>query len=69
MNKEATSKHDHAKLLVTVEEAAYMMSLGRTKVFEMVLRKEIPSIKVGRSRRIPVSGLIHFVQCEEPNKN
>jgi excisionase family DNA binding protein len=50
------------KLLVTVEEAADMLSLGRTKVYEMVLRKELRSVKEGRARRIPVSALIEHAE-------
>ncbi len=50
-----------AKLLVTVEEAATALSLGRTYTYQLVLRKEIRSIKVGRKRRIPVDALHDFV--------
>lgn len=49
------------KLLLTVEEAAESLSLGRTFVYALVMRREILSVKVGRKRRIPVSALEEFV--------
>jgi excisionase family DNA binding protein len=51
-----------AKLLLSVEEAAVLMSLGRSIVYDLVMRQQIASIKVGRMRRIPVSALHNYVQ-------
>jgi len=45
------------KLLLTVEEVAHLTSLGRSTVYNLLARGEIPSITIGRSRRIPVEGL------------
>lgn len=52
---------EQRKLLLTIEEAATVMSLGRTLLYDLVRRNEITSIKVGRSRRIPVSVLRAYV--------
>ncbi len=52
------------KLLLTVEEAAERLSLGRTLVYDLVMRKQITSLKVGRARRIPVTALDEFVTHE-----
>lgn len=49
------------KLLLSVDEAARVLSLGRTLVYDLVMRREIASIKVGRMRRIPVAALQEFV--------
>lgn len=49
------------KVLLTVEEAAAAMGLGRTYVYELVMRREIRSVKLGRKRRIPVAALDEFV--------
>jgi excisionase family DNA binding protein len=49
------------KLLLTIDEAAAMLSLGRTRVYGLVMRNEIFSVKVGGSRRIPVGALHDFV--------
>lgn len=51
-----------AKLLLSVDEAATLMSLGRSIVYDLVMRQQIPSIKVGRMRRVPVSALRDYVQ-------
>lgn len=50
-----------AKLLLTVEEAAQALGLGRTCVWQLVMLNELRSFKVGRKRRIPVSALHEFV--------
>ena len=50
------------KLLLTVEEAADAMSLGRTLMYELVKDREVLSVKVGRTRRIPVFALEDYVK-------
>lgn len=50
------------KVLLTVEEAAERLSLGRTKVYELVARGELPSVVIGRCRRVPVQALEPFVE-------
>lgn len=58
------------KVLLTVEEAAQAMSVGRTLMWELVMRLQIKSIKVGRTRRVPVVALQEFVMRElgEPSE-
>jgi excisionase family DNA binding protein len=51
-----------SKLLLTVEEAASVLSLSRTRMYGLVMRKEIYSIKVGGARRVPMQALHEFVQ-------
>ncbi len=53
-----------SKLLVTVEEAARMLSVGRSLLYRLVLRQEIASVKIGRTRRIPVTALEAFIACQ-----
>ncbi len=48
-------------LLHTPEDAARIASLGRTTIFELMASGQLPSIKIGRSRRIPHAALIAFV--------
>ena len=48
-------------VLLTVGEAARRMSIGRTWLYERVLSGEIPSVKLGRARRIPAAALEEFV--------
>jgi excisionase family DNA binding protein len=51
-----------AKLLLTIDVAAQCLSLGRTLMYELVMRKQILSVKVGRTRRIPHVAIQQFVE-------
>jgi excisionase family DNA binding protein len=44
-------------LLVTVEEAARLLHVGRSMIYELMNRGEIPSLRIGSARRIPVGAL------------
>jgi excisionase family DNA binding protein len=44
-------------LLVRVEEAARMLSLSRSTVYEMLDSGELRSVRRGTARRIPVTAL------------
>jgi len=48
-------------LLLTVEEAAELLRLGRTTAYELVMRGLVPSVKIGRRRLIVRRGLEEFV--------
>jgi excisionase family DNA binding protein len=48
--------------LVSVEEAARLLSMSRAKVYDLVLQGLIPSVKVGRSRRVLVEGIQGFIE-------
>ena len=49
------------KLLLSIEEAAAALSLGRSSVHDPVMRGDMRSIKVRRMRRIPVEALHEFI--------
>jgi excisionase family DNA binding protein len=52
------SNHSALALVsVSPEDAAHLIGLGRTKVFELIRTGELPAAKVGRRTLIPVSGL------------
>ena len=50
-----------SQLLVTPEEAARRLSVGRTTVDELMSTGELQSVNIGRCRRVPVSSLTLFV--------
>jgi excisionase family DNA binding protein len=50
------------KLLVTPEEAAAILSLGRSTVYELMATGELASVRIKSCRRIPVAVLDRFVQ-------
>jgi excisionase family DNA binding protein len=49
------------QLLVTPEEAARRLSLGRTTIYELMSSGALQSVNIGRCRRVPVSSLSSFV--------
>ena len=51
-----------SRLLLTPEEAARTLSLSRTVLYELMLTREIESIKIGRSRRVPLEALTAFIE-------
>lgn len=53
---------DSGNLLLTVDEAARRLSIGRSHLYEHLLRGNLRSVRIGRSRRIPSSDLDAFVE-------
>ena len=49
------------KELLTVKETAQLLSISRTKVFDLLARSELRSLKIGRARRIARSELERFI--------
>ncbi len=48
-------------LLLTPVEAAKRLSIARSSLYELLLRGEIVSITIGRSRRIPMDALTDYI--------
>jgi excisionase family DNA binding protein len=46
--------------LVTVQDAAYFLGLGRTSVYSLMDAGHLSYIKLGRARRIPRRALLEF---------
>jgi excisionase family DNA binding protein len=49
------------KGLLRIEEAARVLSLGRSKTYQLVMEGAIPSVHIGRSRRIPSAALERWI--------
>ncbi|WEV26673.1 helix-turn-helix domain-containing protein [Streptomyces sp. 71268] len=43
--------------LLTVRQVMATLKLGRTKVYDLIRTKELPSLTIGRSRRIPAKAV------------
>lgn len=58
-----------APLLVTVEQAADILGLGRTTLYELTHRGELHPVHAGRALRFPVAELERFVDAlmDAPN--
>jgi excisionase family DNA binding protein len=48
-------------LLVRVEEAARILSLSRSTIYQMLESGELPSVRRGAARRIPVAALHDWI--------
>lgn len=51
-----------SRLLLTVSEACDQLRLGRTTVYQLIRDGRLPSLRVGRSRRIPAAALEQFIE-------
>lgn len=60
-NQDTVGEHRAAaRLLLTVEAAAELLSISRTRMYALIKSGEVASVQVGRLRRIPVSALDNF---------
>jgi excisionase family DNA binding protein len=50
--------------LLRVAEAAQLLALSRTKVYEMAERDEIPVLRIGTAVRIPRRKLIEWIEAQ-----
>jgi excisionase family DNA binding protein len=56
------SEYEGGVLLLTMTEAARVLSIGRTTMYELVGAGEIDVVHIGRSARVPVGALAEFVE-------
>lgn len=49
-------------ILLTPEQAARALGLGRTTVYALMRDGELRSVRLGRSRRVPYASLVEFVE-------
>lgn len=48
-------------LLLRPTEAADLIGVGRSKIYELIAKGEVPSIRIGSSVRIPAEGLREWI--------
>ena len=48
--------------LLTVRQSAALLGLSRSSTYALVTKGEICSLKIGRSRRVPVLALDEFIR-------
>jgi excisionase family DNA binding protein len=61
MNKHERLDPNNQPILVTVADVAIMLSIGRTATWELVRNHKIKSIKIGRTRRVPVAAIQEYI--------
>lgn len=49
------------EILLTVNEAASRLAIGRTTLYELIANQELCSVKIGRARRIPESSVDEWI--------
>jgi excisionase family DNA binding protein len=49
-------------LLCSTEEAAQLLGIGRSQLFELLARAELESVKIGRRRLVPRDALGTYVE-------
>ena len=52
------------KLLLTPREAAVTLGIGRTHIYDLIARGVIPSVRIGRSVRVPADALREWIAGE-----
>ena len=50
------------KLLLRVKETAEVLSLGRTKAYELIAKGIIPSVRIDGAVRVPAAALEEYVR-------
>lgn len=53
---------DLVRLLLTPEEAAETLAVSRSRIYELLGDGSLPSVRLGRARRIRHSDLVRFVE-------
>ena len=49
------------RLLLRPEEAAKLLSVGRSKIYALLASGEVPSVRVGHAVRVPAEALREWV--------
>ena len=57
---------DGSIVVLTIEQTADLLGMRRTATYESVRRGEIPSLKLGRRRLVPVPALLRMLDGETP---
>jgi excisionase family DNA binding protein len=61
-HKQKQQTTDGVLLLLTVHQAAERLQLGTNRVYALVAAKTIPSVKLGKTIRIPAEALERWVE-------
>jgi excisionase family DNA binding protein len=56
---------DNLPLVLTVEEAAEALRIGRAAAYEAVRCGQIPSVRLGRTIRVPRSRLLALIDGDD----
>jgi excisionase family DNA binding protein len=51
-----------AKLLLTITEASQVLAISRSKLYDLLNSGHLPSVHIGRSRRVRMKDIEEFVR-------
>lgn len=52
------------RLLLRPDEAANAIGVSRAKIYDLIARRQLPSVKVGCSIRVPVGALKEWIDAQ-----
>jgi len=58
---QTTETNGRDRVLLRPEEVAQALSIGRSTVFGLMRSGELRSVKIGKSRRVPVDAVTEYV--------
>jgi excisionase family DNA binding protein len=58
---QTTETNGRDRVLLRPEEVAQALSIGRSTVFALMRSGELRSVKIGKSRRVPVDAVTDYV--------
>jgi excisionase family DNA binding protein len=61
VRKSGSSGRGIEALLLTPEDAAAVLGVGRVTVYELIRLRVLPSVKIGRCRRVAMKSLREYV--------
>lgn len=53
------------KLLLTAIEAGEAIGVGRTRIYELIATHQIPSVRIGKSVRVPTKALQEWIDRQQ----
>lgn len=61
----------HRPLLLRVDDAAQLLGISRAKAYQLVSSGRLPSVKIDRTRRVPLAALERWIenQIAEPESS
>lgn len=69
MNQTAMDDSTVSPLLLRPEQAALLLGCGRTYIYGLMDRGELPSIRIGRLRRIPRAAVEAYIADQDAIQN
>lgn len=58
---------DECGSVLTVAELERVLKIGRRQAYDLIRRREIYAVKIGRSLRIPRSAVEEFLHAQPPD--